>query len=139
MDQVAALPFRILPGVANLHGEAVDILLVTSRDTGRWVLPKGNVEPGETATAAAAREAAEEAGVAGRIGNSSIGSFRYSKRGGDGSVAQLTVAVYPLAVVTEAADWPERKERERRWFTRAEAAAVVDEDELAELIGTFAG
>jgi hypothetical protein len=139
VDQVAALPFRIRPGVANSHGEAVDVLLVTSRDTGRWVLPKGNVERGESGPDAAAREAAEEAGVAGPVASAPLGHYRYAKRGDDGSSAALTVTIYPLRVREEAADWPERKQRERRWFARAEAAALVEEAELSALIAGFAG
>jgi uncharacterized protein len=139
MDQVAALPYRILPGVANLAGEAVDVLLVTSRETGRWVLPKGNMDAGETPEAAAAREAAEEAGAGGTLTPTPIGTYDYEKRAADGSVASLSVAVFPLHVRDLAADWPERKDRERRWFSRAEAAAAVDEPDLRELIAGFAG
>lgn len=139
MDQVAALPFRIRPGVANSHGEAVDILLVTSRDTGRWVLPKGNVESGESGPQAARREAQEEAGVSGPVGTAPLGHYRYAKRADDGRVQDRDVAVYALRVREEAADWPERKQRERRWFARAEAAALVEEADLAALIADFGG
>jgi 8-oxo-dGTP pyrophosphatase MutT (NUDIX family) len=139
MDQVAALPFRILPGVANLAGEAVDILLITSRDTGRWVLPKGNIEAGESAAAAAAREAAEEAGSMGALACQPIGTYRYAKRTANGPADERAVAVFPLRVRELALDWPERKQRERRWFSRAEAAAAVEEDELRVLIAKFAG
>jgi uncharacterized protein len=139
VDQVAALPYRLLPGIANWQGEAVDILLVTSRDTGRWVLPKGNIDAGETPAAAALREAAEEAGLTGTIAAAPLGHYRYAKRADDGSGADLAVAVFALRVQEEHADWPERKQRERRWFRRAEAAAAVDEADLAALILAFAG
>lgn len=139
MDQAAALPFRILPGVANIAGEAIDILLVTSRDTGRWVLPKGHVEAGEAGHEAALREAVEEAGASGSIDHRAVGIFRYTKRAADGSENELTVEVYPLRVRELANDWAERKVRDRQWFSRAEAAAVVDEAELRALIAGFYG
>ncbi|NJS14367.1 MAG: NUDIX domain-containing protein [Sphingopyxis sp.] len=122
-----------------MAGEAIDILLVTSRETGRWVLPKGNIDDGESADAAAAREAEEEAGASGALGTRPIGSYRYAKRADDGSANELTVAVFPLRVRQLAAHWPERKERTRKWFSRAEAAAAVEEEELRELIAGFAG
>jgi uncharacterized protein len=137
MDQAAALPFRILPGVANIAGDAIDVLLVTSRDTGRWVLPKGNVEAGETMAAAAEREAVEEAGASGAVAGTAIGSYRYAKR--DTANGELCVAVFPLRVRNLAADWPERKARERQWFSRAEAATLVEEADLAALIAGFRG
>lgn len=139
MDQVAALPYRILPGVANVAGEAIDILLITSRETGRWVLPKGNIDAGETLEEAARREAEEEAGVSGQLTTPAIGTYVYDKRSADASVTTLTVAVFPLHVRDMAADWPESGERERCWFSRAEAAAAVDEPDLQSLITRFAG
>jgi hypothetical protein len=137
MVQAAALPFRILPGVANMAGEAIDVLLVTSRDTGRWVLPKGNIESGETASAAAEREAAEEAGVSGVVAHAALGSYRYAKR--DSADDDLDVTVYALRVREMASDWPERKERERQWFPLKEASDLVEEPELATLIAGFRG
>lgn len=139
MDQVAALPFRLLPGVANWRGEAVDIMLVTSRDTGRWVLPKGNVKPGEPGPIAAAREASEEAGIDGPVDPQPIGHFSYVKREAEGEADPLSVAVYAMRVIDEAEEWPECKQRERRWFRRAEAAELVEEAELQALIAAFTG
>jgi len=139
MNQAAALPFRILPGIANSAGEAIDILLISSRETGRWVLPKGYIEPGEGPDVAAAREAAEEAGATGALASKSVGTYHYLKRGEGGSANELSVAVYPLLVRNLAADWPERKQRERHWFSRAAAVAAVEEDELKALIAGFVG
>lgn len=137
MKQAAALPFRVLPGVANLAGEAIDVLLVTSRDTGRWVLPKGNIEAGETASAAAAREAAEEAGASGVVSDTALGSYRYAKR--DSANDNLDVVVFALKVRDLARNWPERKERERQWFSLKVAAAMVEETDLSALIAEFRG
>jgi len=82
---------------------------------------------------AAAGEAWEEAGVRGRITEKSRGSFTYDKRRNQ-KVRPLTVIVYVLEVTEEAQAWPERDERERRWFSAAEAAAVVAEDELRAIL-----
>lgn len=139
MDQAAALPFRLLPGVANIAGEAIDILLVTSRDTGRWVLPKGNVESGEMGPDTARREAEEEAGVSGPIKPSALGQYHYCKGEGGPDDPALRVSVFALHVRELAEDWPERKQRTRQWFSRAAAIEAVDEAELKQLIAGFFG
>lgn len=130
-QQVAALPYRI-DGAG-----AVRVLLVTSRETRRWVLPKGNPIRGLSAHRAAAQEAYEEAGVRGAICPAPLGSYQYRKRGRLGQRRDTIVAVYPLAAMAEAEDWPERGQRERRWFDLAEAAAAVQEPELTRLIAEF--
>lgn len=110
-----------------------EVVLVTSRSTRRWVLPKGNVEPGMTPAESAANEAFEEAGVLGTVGAQCIGSYTYVKA--DRSrLRRCHVQVFPMAVHTECGDWPERKERERVWMTPEQAAARVDEPELKALL-----
>jgi 8-oxo-dGTP pyrophosphatase MutT (NUDIX family) len=109
--QYAALPYRST-------GE-LEVLLVTSRETGRWVIPKGWPMKGKTGSAAAAREADEEAGVSGEIASKPLGVY------------------YPLRVTKQAEDWPERGQRSIRWFPWREAASVVHEDGLARLIESF--
>ncbi len=128
--QYAALPFR-----QDRNGQ-IEVMLVTSRETRRWVIPRGNPVPGLTAGASAAQEAHEEAGVEGEISGQPLGAYRYHKRRRDGSVP-AEVLLFPLRVTCELEDWPERHERERRWFTRSEAAAAVDEADLAALISSF--
>ncbi len=122
-------------------GTAIDapvrILLVTSRGTGRWVIPKGNVPTGSTPHAAAAAEAEEEAGVIGAACPTPIGSFRYRKLRGNGASLMADVEVFPLAVTTELLKWKEQHQRERRWFPLAEAANLVDEEDLRDLIRSF--
>jgi len=127
--QYAALPYR-------LSGELM-VLLLTSRDTGRWVLPKGWPMKGKKPHLSARREALEEAGVIGPIGKRSIGIFHYPKRLADGEVVTCEVHVYPLAVEGQRKRWRERHERTQQWFTPEEAARVVDEPELAALLQAF--
>lgn len=130
--QAAALPWRV-----GEHG--VEVMLVTSRGTGRWVLPKGWPEKREKLFEAAAREAAEEAGVAGAVAQREIGRFYYGKAMPSGTRWRCEVRVFPLQVESVADKWPERKHRTRRWFAPQEAAALVEEADLAELIASFAG
>lgn len=113
---------------------AVDVLLVTSRRSGRWIPPKGWPVPGMTPAEAAAREAWEEAGAVGRTADVCLGLYTYFK----GSLGlPCAVAVYPLEVRRLERDWPEAAERRRRWMPRGKAAARVDEPELARIIATF--
>lgn len=132
--QIAALPYRT-------EGTAIDapvrILLITSRGTGRWVIPKGNVPSGMVPHGAAAMEALEEAGVTGPVCPTPLGSFRYRKRLKSGASVMADVDVFPLAVTTELDSWKEQHQRERRWFTLAEAAQSVDEEDLRDMIRSF--
>ena len=112
-------------------------MLVTSRETKRWVLPKGNQISGLAPHASAAHEAEEEAGVIGAACPTSIGHYRYRKRRRNGASLMLDVEVFPIAVTTELDEWDEQDERERRWFTLAEAASAVDEPDLQQLIRNF--
>ena len=130
IEQVGALPYR-------MAGAATSILLVTSRQTGRWVVPKGNLMIGKTPHEAAAIEAEEEAGVRGRISPLPIGEFEYAKILPDGSSVPALVTLFPLEVEQELARWKEIDQRRRQWFTAAEAAVLVEEVELGELIHRF--
>ncbi|CAN5282671.1 hypothetical protein BH10PSE1_BH10PSE1_34760 [soil metagenome] len=129
--QVAALPWRV-----GENGR--QILMITSRETRRWVIPKGGRMAGKTDPEAAAVEAMEEAGVQGRIAETPIGVFRYAKRLKSGQDRLCVVAVYPLRVLIQLGAWPEASQRERRWMTPDEAAASVHEPDLAQLIMAFA-
>ncbi|WP_395945851.1 NUDIX hydrolase [Brevundimonas sp.] len=129
--QVAALPWRLDEG-------ALWILMITSRETRRWVIPKGGRMVGKTDPEAAAQEALEEAGVKGVTDEHSIGVFRYAKGLKDGGQRQCVVSVYPMQVLIQLGHWPEAHQRERRWMTPDEAAAAVQEPDLAALIRDFA-
>lgn len=112
-------------------------MLVTSRDSGRWVIPKGNRSPSTDAHRDAAIEAKEEAGVVGLVCPAPIGSYRYRKKRRSGASLMIDVDVFPLSVTIELPDWKERSQRERRWFSLAEAAEAVDEPDLRDLIRSF--
>jgi 8-oxo-dGTP pyrophosphatase MutT (NUDIX family) len=125
--QVGALPVR-----RGADG-ALNVLLVTTLQTHRWIIPKGWALPGRQDWAAAAVEAREEAGVLGEAREGSIGSFTYEKRRPSGSVP-VRVSVYLLEVREELEIWPECARRRRAWFTLAEAAEAVQEPELRALL-----
>ncbi len=112
-------------------------MLITSRDTGRWVLPKGNPIAGLAPHEAAAQEAYEEAGVRGIPCPTAIGEYTYVKRRRTRGDRDLVVAVYPFAFVEQLADWPERAQRVTRWFSLPDAADAVDEPDLKRLIAGF--
>ena len=133
ITQFGALPWRIDPE------KGLQILLITSRDTGRWVIPRGNPMTRLKGHETAAREAHEEAGLDGIVSPSPIGRYAYEKRRQAGDSVPATVTVYPLEVTRQHHSWPERHERTSRWFEPDKAAFVVDEPELKALILAFAG
>jgi 8-oxo-dGTP pyrophosphatase MutT (NUDIX family) len=124
--QFGALPVRLR------DGQPV-VLLVTSRDTGRWVIPKGWPMPGRSREQAAATEAFEEAGVRGRITGRCIGGYSYWKQYRNHRML-CTVDVFLMRVDEELTRWPEKRQRLRHWFTPEEAATLVEEQVLAEMI-----
>ena len=126
--QVAALPWR-------RSGDGIEVMLITSRRSGRWIVPKGWPEWNEALFDAAAREAGEEAGITGTVSSQVLGSYRYEKRSDTG--VSYEVQVYPLEVQSVAKTWREQSQRQRRWMTPAEAAAKVREPELAAMIRAF--
>lgn len=129
--QVGALAWRVAGG-------GIEVLVITSRETGRWVIPKGGLIEGLDEAGSAALEAEEEAGVRGRIGGAPVGEYGYLKRLKGHRVRPCVVAVYPLAVEEELSDWPERDQRRREWVSPAEAAERVGEPELKAILKGFA-
>jgi uncharacterized protein Yka (UPF0111/DUF47 family)/8-oxo-dGTP pyrophosphatase MutT (NUDIX family) len=134
MRQIAVLPYRTETSAID---SPIRILLITSRGTGRWVIPKGKPMAGLPPHAAAAKEAEEEAGVLGAACPTPLGSYRYRKRRVSGASVLTDVDVFPFAVTQELENWEEQHERERRWFSLAEAADAVDEEDLRALIRSF--
>ena len=129
--QVGVIPIR--------QGETgLEVLLITSRESRKWIIPKGWPMKGLKDHQAAAREATEEAGIKGKIGKRLVGHYTYQKRLAD-HVEPCRVSVYRLDVGKEQTKWRERDQRERRWVSLSEAAALVTEPSLARLLTKFAG
>lgn len=129
--QVAALCRREHEGVGQ-------VLLLSSLNSGRWILPKGWPMNGRHLSEAALIEAWEEAGVRGRVDPEPIGSYTYQKIKGGGMPLRCQVQVFPVHDVTLATDFPEAGRRRRRWVSLRQAAGMVDERELRELLTRLA-
>ncbi len=127
--QIAALPWRI--------GRSIEILLVSSRETRRWVLPKGWRMKGKTGSQSAAAEALEEAGIEGIVAEAPVGEYFYKKRLKNGAVLEVQVEVFPLLVTHQRKNWREKDQRKTRWTSIQQAAAGVGEPELKTLILQF--
>ncbi|MER8380216.1 MULTISPECIES: NUDIX hydrolase [unclassified Mesorhizobium] len=125
--QVAAIPFRL-----SEHGD-VEVMLVTSRTTRRFIVPKGWPMKGKGGRKAATIEAQEEAGVLGRILKQPAGTYCYWKRLANRFV-RVDVVVYLLEVTEELADWQEANRRQRAWLAPADAALLIDEPDLSTLV-----
>lgn len=129
--QYAAICFRQAADRDDCH---IEILLITSRDSGRWVIPKGwpmrKKKPHQVASA----EAWQEAGVRGSAGKKMWGRYPYLKKMEDGELLPILVDVHLLQVAGMDDEFPERKERTLRWFSPADAASKVHEPDLADLI-----
>ncbi len=129
--QYAALPYRVAPD------GGVEILLITSRRTRRWIVPKGWPIEGLEPSASAAREALEEAGICGETQKEPIGFFHYFKVLRHNVNVPCKVDVFALKVTRQRKTWPEKDERELRWFALPEAAQAVEEPQLRKLILKF--
>jgi 8-oxo-dGTP pyrophosphatase MutT (NUDIX family) len=117
----------IVPQAGAIPLRDGQVCLITSR-AGRWIIPKGMIDPGMTPEQAALQEAWEEAGLRGAIRSGSVGAYRYEKWG-----RTFDVAVYVMAVTDVADSWPEADFRRRRWLTAADAARCIDHAELRGL------
>lgn len=131
-DQIAALPVHW-----DKKGK-LRVLMVTSREKGRWIMPKGWLMDGKKPWRAAEIEALEEAGAVGFISSVPVGSYHYTKGLGGGRKIRCRVTVYPMIVDRLKRRWKERKERKRHWFSLRKAARLVDEKDLAELLHKLA-
>lgn len=129
-SQFAALCYRV-------HKDEVQVLLITSRASRRWIIPKGWPMPGETPAQAAATEAFEEAGAVGKSFNVCLGIYSYTKVMDDEDDLPCVVSVFPIKVKKLKSEYPEAKERRRRWFSLKKAAARVREPELRKILKHF--
>jgi 8-oxo-dGTP pyrophosphatase MutT (NUDIX family) len=126
--QYGALPYR------TSSGQRAEFMLVTSRETRRWIIPKGWPKSGKSPPRSAAHEAFEEAGVLGAIGRQSVGSFSYEKRLKNGRSVECEVRVFPLEVKRQKKEWPERQERQVKWLSASKAAKKVKDPVLSKII-----
>jgi 8-oxo-dGTP pyrophosphatase MutT (NUDIX family) len=128
LHQAGVIAYRILDG-------KVQVLLMTSRETGRWIIPKGNVNAGSTPAKAAEKEAYEEAGVKGTIASSiPLGFYTYYKRLESGQSRAATVEVYVLRVKQRLRKWPEKGERRLSWVSTKKAVRLVQEPGVVPLL-----
>jgi len=127
--QFGALCYRV-------KGNEVEILLITSRGRGDWIIPKGWPMGGETPGNAAATEAMQEAGVEGKLSDKVLGFYSYTKKH-DGDNLPCVVAVFPLRVKNLLKKYPEKSERKRRWVSQKKAVSLVVEPELKRIIKDF--
>lgn len=127
--QVAALCWRSSP--------RLEVLLVTSLRTRRWILPKGWPQDGMSLAQSAATEALEEAGVTGTIADEPIGRYHYLKEK-NGSALPCVVEVFSLFVTGEQASWVEKEKRQKLWLPAEQTAAKVAETGLRRILTGFA-
>jgi 8-oxo-dGTP pyrophosphatase MutT (NUDIX family) len=130
--QVAALPLRW-----DDQGR-LRVLMVTSRETGRWVMPKGWTMEGKSPWRAAEIEALEEAGVTGHVSRVPVGDYRYLKVLEGGETLPCRVTLFPLMVRSVKRRWKERHQRKRRWFSVKGAAKAVNEPDLIKILSQLA-
>lgn len=130
LEQVAALPYRLAPD------GSLEILVLSSRETHRAVIPKGWPMKNRKDWKSAQIEARQEAGVIGEISRKRLGQYLYWKRF-DTHFSLVKVSVYPFAAKRQLDDWPERHERVQTWLSPEDAALLIDETELGALIIEF--
>lgn len=128
--QFAALCYRIRRG-------KVQVLLITSRRSKRWIVPKGWPMEGKSPGAAAAREAWEEAGVQGKVTEIALGTYCYAKINPNQDPLPCLALLFPLKVETTRRVYPEHQQRRRKWVSRKKAAKMVAAPDLAKLILDF--
>jgi 8-oxo-dGTP pyrophosphatase MutT (NUDIX family) len=130
--QYGVLPYRFT------ETNSLEVLLVTTRQTRRWIIPKGWPIKGLKPPKSAAREAYEEAGIRGTVRAKAIGVFSYEKGfDANGVTVPCEVRVFPMIVKRQLDVWPEANEREARWFEPRKALSAIRDDGLRELIDSF--
>ncbi|SEN93104.1 8-oxo-dGTP pyrophosphatase MutT, NUDIX family [Paracoccus alcaliphilus] len=127
-------PPALQVGALCLDGKTGQVMLITSRGTGRWIIPKGWPMAGVSLPGAARREAWEEGGIEGRISDKEIGRYMYDKEQDNGFAVPVEVRVYALYVTSLTDDYPEVHQRERRWFSPGKSAELVAEPGLKDII-----
>lgn len=129
--QYAALPWR------RENGQ-VEVLLITSLKTKRWIVPKGWPVEGLSPWDCAAHEALEEAGVIGTMAQDLLGRYRYKKLRKTGEILPCEVHVYLMEVTERKKNWREKKARQSQWCSVEAAFEHVREAGLKRLLLRFA-
>ncbi|WP_332303030.1 NUDIX hydrolase [Rhizobium sp. GR12] len=148
LQQLAAVPEKLFTGAFRQQyaalcfryagsGEDIEILVVTSRISGRWIIPRGWPMKRKRPHEAAAIEAREEAGVRGRVRKDAVGRYTYLKMLDNGDVAPCIVDVFQIEVTGAETSFKERGERLMEWVRPDEAARRVREIELKSLLVDF--
>ncbi|MBH8552005.1 NUDIX hydrolase [Nostocaceae cyanobacterium CENA357] len=120
--QSGVIPYRVQNG-------KIEILLITSRDRQKWVIPKGGISNGMSPPASAAKEAWEEAGVIGQVNINKLGTYKYRKRG---KSYQVQIYLMPVEMVCE--EYPEVGKRQRQWLDFTKAIMLVKQASLQRII-----
>lgn len=128
----AAIPYR------ESEAGGIQVLLVTSRGKGNWIVPKGKVNPGTTAAASAAQEAYEEAGVTGKVDQAAIMRVDLPSTHSRSALERKQMQIFSLEVEGLALTWPEMFQRQRRWFSLQEAVEIVKGSHLRKALRAFA-
>jgi 8-oxo-dGTP pyrophosphatase MutT (NUDIX family) len=132
-DRTGNIQFGVIPYRVAAAGDT-EVMLLTSRGTGRWVIPKGWPMVGRNPRVVAMTEAREEAGIKGFVGRKPFGSYHYAKCIAPGDDRLCECIVFLMLVTNEAQSWPEMSQRKRAWYPRDKAAALVWEGGLATMI-----
>lgn len=127
--QFAVLPYRVAK-------KGPRVCLVSSRGSGRWIVPKGWPMSEATPIEAAAAEAWEEAGLEGPIHPQPVGVFSYRKMLEDNAFPVLAV-VYAMKVVVTHKTYPEVHQRSRKWVSPKKASGLLSDPELARIVRDF--
>ena len=125
--QIAALCYR-------RSKKGAKVLLITSRGTGRWIIPKGWPMKEASSWKTAEQEAYEEAGIVGKPGREPVGSFRSYKDLDSGERLRTEVVVYPVKVSDQKKLYPEAGQRKLKWLPIEEAAEQCDDNGLAKFL-----
>lgn len=130
--QFAALCYRIAEG-----RKSPEILVLTSRDTGRWVIPKGWPMGDKPGYEVARQEAYEEAGVVGEAERQPAGYYSYDKCLEHGVKVPCRVQVHAIKVTGMLKEFKEMGKRKIEWVSPEDAERRVQEPELKQLIHRF--
>ena len=127
-EQAGAIPYRIVEG-------QVVFLMITSRRSANWVFPKGSIEKGQTPAETAAREAFEEAGIRGKVGDAPVGAYLHPRNNEEESMVR--VQLFPMLVTEQLDTWPEEPQRFRHWALLPQVKSLMASRKAARIAAEF--